>query len=371
MDLELKDIARELLQRTLPQLLSHAHNGFRAVRHEMPFPTEQGFLGPEITHIGDVFQRAILAEALASASTVTHTSLDGILDREIAYLISCRRMQGVCGWSYFPGLLELPPDADDLAQVIIALVACGRPHDIVRFCLPSLSVLLEEDSYPDGAFETWIVPRTRNAEQELQVRWIRQAWGWGPDAEVMANLLYALHLYDALRFQSVIRRGAEFLASRQADDGSWKSTWYHGHFYGTWMCLRLFCAAGLEGEALRKGLLFLQKSRREDGAWGWQQSSDPLSTAFALMGLSDCLTLAGFPATSAPVLDASEILDHANLAALYLRSFANTHQEWPDVPFIRMELGRPTGRPWQVLSYGNSLMTAAFVMKAACALLRP
>ena len=38
---------------------------------------------------------------------------------------------------------------------------------------------------------------------------------------VMANLLHALHLYDATRFAAALERGLNFIEKTQAADGSW------------------------------------------------------------------------------------------------------------------------------------------------------
>src|SRR6185369_3155358 len=113
------------------------------------------------------------------------------------YLIESRQRSGIGGWKYFPELRELPPDADDLAQIMHVLHRWGRRDAIDAYCTRPLEVVLNDNSHPDGSFETWIVPKSnRSGDEDLQERWIEMAWGSGPDAEVMANLLYALAEID-------------------------------------------------------------------------------------------------------------------------------------------------------------------------------
>src|SRR5206468_678996 len=141
----------------------------------------------------------------------------------------------------------------------------------------------------DGSFETWIIPaHDRSAEQERQLGAARQHWGTGADAEVMANLLYALTLYDAPRFVAECRRGAECVERLQQADGSWSCRWYFGPFYGTYTCTRLIHALSPHADSLERAADFLRGAQRPDGSWGQPsaRSGDALSTALALLALA-------------------------------------------------------------------------------------
>ena len=155
-----------------------------------------------------------------------------------------------------------------------------------------LNVLLRDNAYPDGSIETWIVPRSgRTSVQERQAFFNETRWGVGPDSEVMANLLYGLHLYDSSRFQGTIRSGITFLLDRQDASGSWASRWYIGPYYGTYVVLRLLEATGDTVTEARRALAFLLESQRADGGWGLSGAdSDPLCTALALLALRYCHT---------------------------------------------------------------------------------
>jgi len=325
---------------------------FADAAHVMTFPAEQGFRDPNAIHTGDIFTRALLADALIEAHSA-FGQLDDLIAAELDYLEDARRRDGIGGWSYFPRLSELPPDADDLAQVMIAMLRGGRRETVRATCERPLEVLFRDNARDDGSFETWIVPTNhRSDDQQLQARWIAKAWGDGPDPEVIANLLHALILYDADRFRDRVAGGVEYLESRQQRDGSWTGTWYWGPFYGTYVAIRLLNRWGGAAHCIEAATDFLHAAQRDDGGWGWSDQSDALSTALAVLALvesgrTDCKSL--------------------DSALAYLAAHRDDDAGWPEVPFIRMDLGRPRGHVHQTLRYGSRLVTTGFVLKAALA----
>ena len=191
----------ELARPALVHLIGEWRHGFPEAAHVIPFPLAQGFTDARELHRGDVFPRALIAEALAAADRLAGGQLAPLVSAEADYLLAQRRRQGVGGWSYFPTLPELPPDADDLAQVMQVFLCAGRREWLASFCEAPLRVLLADQRRADGSFETWILPADdRSEEEELQARWVSRAWGAGADPEVVANLHYALTLYDRERF---------------------------------------------------------------------------------------------------------------------------------------------------------------------------
>lgn len=345
--------AWEILARdALFALVRQWQRGFDEARHVLPFPPEQGFSGSRTLYAGDVFARALICDALCDAHE-HWGQLDALIDAEIEHLLAARRTTGVQGWSYFPEVSELPPDADDLAQVMTVLARRGRRASLRETCEPPLEVLLRDNARPDGSFETWIVPRDRRtAEQQLQAEWIERAWGGGCDVEVVANVLHALRLYDAARFAEPLAAGARYLTGCQAPDGSWPSTWYWGPYYGTYAVLRVLAAVPEAGAAVRAGAAFLSGAQRADGSWGWGECGDPLSTALALAALAGAgalETCAGAPALA------------------YLEAARGDDQLFTATPLVRMDLGRATGHVHQTLAYGSRAVSTGFVLKAALA----
>ncbi|MBC1189777.1 prenyltransferase/squalene oxidase repeat-containing protein [Microcystis aeruginosa CS-558/01A06] len=330
--------------------------GFGEARHIMVFAQEQGFSSSQEYQYGDVFQRALIADALCDVDEQLGGLLQPLLKEEVNYLLNCQRTTGIGGWSYFPDLPELSPDADDLAQIMQVLFRLGHGAEIVKFCETPLKFLLEDCAYPDGSFETWIIPQNqRTPEQENQAKWAKEAWGTGPDTDVIANLVYALWLYDSQRFSDQIKQGISYLESQQQADGSWLSSWYHGPYYGTYVCLRLLAATKPDSPAISRASNFLKTHQHSDGGWGLTEDSDSLSTALSLLGLAAVAKLGG----------GEENNNLATPALSFLQSCQQPDKAWENCQFIRMEVGRASGQVYQILSYGSRTITSTFVMKAA------
>ena len=324
---------------------------FRDAGHSMVFPHFLGFTGDHERHYGDVFQRAIIADALCDADDALGGALRPPIRREVTYLVGRRLTRGVGGWSYFPTLPELPPDADDLGQVIQVLVRSGCASLADEHAAAALRVLFGDCTLADGSFETWIIPaRDRSAEQQRQLDAAREKWGTGPDAEVMANLLYALTLYDAPRFAVECRQGAEYIERVQQRDGSWTCRWYFGPYYGTYACARSLRALRSGAASLTRAADFIRRAQNPDGSWSQpsSKSGDALSTALALLGLA-----AAMPASDVE----SEDMTRATRARAWLEENGDG-DGWPSCVFIR---------PSKLHSYGSRPITTAYVMKAALA----
>jgi len=340
---------QDLAWQALHYMIEQWHVGFGEARHVMEFPPEAGFSGPQYQR-GDVFQRALFADILCDADHVLSGQLCSVIDGEIRYLLE-QRARGRCGWSYFANLPELPADADDLAQIVQVLWRSGHQDEIQQYCAEPIAILLEDNRHADGSIETWILPGSGLTEAERrQAEFARTTWGTGPDPDVMANLLYALSLINQEQFQDQIQSGLTYLIKRQKADGSWNSTWYHGPFYGTYVCVRLLIRVSPECEAIRLAADFLARGQSADGNWG-----NPLDTCLALLGLA-CVQTTRFAA--------SRYDDLAGRALAYLQA-SYKDGSWPRCEFIRMDTGRASRSQSPVLSYGSRTMTTALVLKAA------
>lgn len=322
--------------------------GFGEVRHIMHLSQQEGFSNSQEYHYGDIFQRALITDALCDANELLNGQLQPWLDYEVNYLVNCRLNSGVGGWSYFPSVPEVAPDADDLGQVMQALLRSGHEAEVREYCEAPLSVLLTDNAKADGSFETWIVPaKNRTLEQERQVEFNQTRWGTGPDNEVMANLLYALTLYEPRLFAETIQQGVTYLEAQQESDGSWTSKWYYGPYYGTYVCLRLFAVARPDSPAIQSALNFLRRQQLTTGGWGLQQdSSDPLSTALALLGLAVVQENNNAPSD----------FDRAERALVYLQQSQAADRGWSSIQFIRPRMNEP---------YSSRTITSLYVLKAA------
>ncbi len=333
----------------LQKTLTEWRRGFGEARHLMNFSWDQGFSGASEVQAGDVYQRSLLAEALSEAACLAGSDLEPAVAHEIGYLLGRAQSQQPGGWSYFPELPELPADADDLAQMIRLLCTSGRRDLVASRCEPPLAALLQTGVHPDGSIETWILPaQLQLRSQQRQAQFVELAWGTGPDPEVMANLLHALHVYDAARFAETVDRGLDFIERAQADDGSWSSTWYHGPFYGVFVATRALAAARPSSAALARAIEFLCKSQLPDGGWGLDGSSDALSTSLALLAL------------------APDDVERATSALRWLEA-ARGEDGWRGCPFVQMNVNRASGGPISTVFYSSRTITTAFVLRAALA----
>ena len=336
-------LATRMLDRAIDALVDEVSQGAPEATHVLAFPRAQGFAVTQDLQSGDVFQRAVLLEALAAIDCAGLRDLGGLIAREAEYLLGRQRIYPPGGWSYFPDLDELPADADDLAQCIRALIAAGRREAAAGAAAEPLAALLDTGRIAPGRYETWIMPRvSQDARHARQRWWIEHGWGRGADCEVMANLVIALSRLDARAHAGVIGECRTAIAAMQGADGHWPSSWYHGPFYPGWICS---AALGPGTEPAARWRAALREMQNSDGGWGWRDGSDALSTAFAMLTLAP-----GDPAMPA--------------ARAYLEAMQEADGMWPGAFWIRMELGRASGPVHTILSYGSRAIGAGFAVQA-------
>ncbi len=329
-----KDAWQALAWQALRYIVDQWHLGFGEARHVMEFPPNLGFSGPQCQR-GDTFQRALIADTLCDVNEELGGALHEVLETEVEYLLS-RKGPDIGGWAYFPELPELPPDADDLAQIMQVLWSSGHRGELRDHCDKPLSIVLG-GANDDGSFESWIIPLSDRTEQETrQLQFARTTWGTGADPEVVANLLYALALIDRKRYSREIERGLRYLEKMQLHDGSWESTWYQGPFYGTYVCLRLLA----EGQVTRhsrpvhQAAAFLLASQNPDGGWGLGASSNALDTSLALLGLAT---------VPRDALDSRQVSENISRALEFLEQCTDKRDGGlPSCKFIQMDVGRGT-----------------------------
>lgn len=240
-------------------------------------------------HCSDTFQRAILNNCLIDITDKYHIDAADFIQREINYLIELRNHDSVGGWSYYPTVREIAADADDLGQIIQLFIKSGHPGLVEKYCEPAIKIALENKYNKDGGIATWLIPNTNRTEiQEKQIFFNETKWGTGPDMEVVANFIYALHLYNPEKYNQYILDAVDYIIKGQHEDGYWNSRWYYGSMYGTYICLRLlksYISYSISQISIELALDFLRIIQNEDGGFGLYKGypSDSLSTAFAIM----------------------------------------------------------------------------------------
>lgn len=344
------------LTRFADRLAREHRLGYPEMQHRMRFAVKDGFSVADEVHTGDVFQRALVGWVMPPLVDQGYGCSRELIEENLARLIDMRRPGERGGWSYFPTLPELPPDADDLAQIIQAFLAAAgeNPH---RWFDEPISLVLSRARENDGLVETWILDPQVDEDRMERYRWsVATHWGRGVDPEVIANFLYALSIWDAGRFRRDIEAGAEWVARSQDPKGFWKSTWYVGPYYGTYVCMRYLATVRPGDASLNRARAWLLRTQRSDGGWGDSHQSWPLQTALGLLG---CLV------SSCGGWDA-ELESAVHRAIKYLCLTQREDGLWSPSPFIQMDVHRARGDAPEYLYYSSATISSVF---AAAALL--
>jgi squalene-hopene/tetraprenyl-beta-curcumene cyclase len=263
------------------------------------------------------------------------------------YVAQARLKERAGGWSYFPGLPELPPDLDSLAAALLlfARIAPG----LTGLCQEPIGLALANQQ-ADGSLETWIVaPRDGPAQREAMERGIRYYWGKGSDADVLAHFGHALLTFDSRRYGDTVARIIPVIVSKQHPDGYWSVPWYCGPYYGTGLCLRLLRECRQAEAAAGRAVQFLRDSQNQDGCWGRGQMA-PMDTALALWALS-CGLAPERPRGQERALDA-------------LIEMQASQGCWTGAPWIQMGIGRAGGNITRVATYHSTTLTTAFCLRS-------
>lgn len=348
---------KELFEKGIQHLLDEQKKGFINTKHSMVFSKEI-FLVEEELQVTDIFQRALILDTFIYGNQKTNLNLDTIIISELDYLYNSRRKDEIGAWSYFPDLMELPADVDDLAQILQAYCHYYPKSFFEDLFEIPIQTTLKQQANEDFGWESWILPKENlTKEQQLQYKWIHKGWGTGSDVDVVANFLYALNLYDKERFENDIQKGLQFLYNKQ-DQGAWGSTWYHGLNYGTFVSIKAIAQNNGNKEVISNALNFLFKSRRPDGGWGLEdQESDSLQTALALLGVS----------IASNYLEKEIDSKWLDKSLQFLAKRYTENEGWESCPFIKMPMGRPIGFIHTILTYESAPITTSFVTRACAA----
>jgi squalene-hopene/tetraprenyl-beta-curcumene cyclase len=227
------------------------------------------------------------------------------------------------------------PDLDDTAVVVMAMDRARR--------------------LGKGGRYTAAVARARAWVEGLQSR----DGGWGAfdadnDHEFLNNIPFSDHgalldppspdltarcvsmlaqLGETQATSPALSRGLSYLRRTQRPDGAWYGRWGVNYIYGTWSALCALHAAGVAPEApeMRKATAWLLSIQNADGGWGEDGDSyrldydghrgapsAPSQTAWALLGLM-----------------AGGVVDHSGVARgiAYLRRTQQPDGSWQEEPY--------------------------------------
>lgn len=333
------------LQKGLDFIKSDFDRNYAELKHIMYLSKNtDGFENDTEIHYSDIFQRALINDYIFDIAQKKRFNCRSLIIHEIEYLLENQNKDIIGAWTYFPTVKEIAPDIDDLAQIIQLFVKTNNRCLIDKYCKYPIDIALDSKYNKCGGIGTWIIPNeNRSSFQEKQIFFNETKWGCGPDVEVVANFIYALHLYDAKAYNGIISKAIDYIIRNQDVDGYWKSRWYYGNIYGTYICLRLLSQYVNKRTMTSVSICkdFLRYSQNKDGGYGLEanEESDMLSTAFALL----CLKLFS-----------EEFHNNIYCAELFLKQHQCQDGSWKATNFIKPKFEKP---------YKSKTLTTALVLK--------
>jgi hypothetical protein len=341
-------------------LLEQADCGFPEIVHEMGFPRRAGFRVHGDLQSSDVFARAVLAPILLDIAALRDdpalaARMQRIARREAEYVAATKLCAVAGGWSYFPGLPELPPDADSLAAATILFARVAPEH--LALCAEPIELALRSQTR-EGGISTWIVsPSDPPQRRRRMLSGIHRYWGEDTAVDVGARFFFALNAADAQRYRDAIAAGVGYLRQQRQADGSWTGEWYQGATYPSLLAMELLDARRCIDLAHDPLAAWLRGAQREDGGWGGRHTYAQ-DTALALWQLA---RYAGETVDSAVCRRGLERL----LVMQTERGY------WKASPWIKMDIGRAQGRILRRVTHGSATLTTAFCLRSLLLLSRP
>jgi len=329
------------IQKGLEFIQKDFNHNFTDLKHIMYLSHREGFSSGDNIHVGDIFQRALVADCLLDVQKKYKIDLEKYINHEIDYFIKNTTKDKI--WSYFKTVQEILADADDLGQILQFFYRANKIDLIKQETSKAINILLNDRYHEDGGIETWIIPnKDKTDNQKIQEHFNETKWGKGPDVEVMANFLYSIVMCDLKKYGDKILISINYLITKQNQVGYWQSRWYYGKYYGTFVCLRLLTHLNSKNYdfSIQNALKFLCATQNKDGGWGTSKNSDPLNTSYAILTLK----LYKF-------MFKNEILDGIN----YLEKNQNQSGSWNAVDFIEPKSYQP---------YKSEVLTTSIVLKA-------
>jgi len=332
------------------RLVAFQKDGFQEAVHHLRLPR----ILPHGLHYETfpalLSHRAVAFDALADAYQAGLPVPYRALNAEALAMLRSKHRHVRGGWNYIEQVTELPPDCDDLGQVLQALYWLGGAA-LASTCEDGLRLACDAID-PDGGINTWIIDYGSHAlADESVLAYLPVMGGWGVHSEVVANLLSGILLYDRERFDQQLRQSARYLVSVQEEAGFWKSKWYAGPYYGTYKVVavlnQLVPTNPHLTTSLERAKTFVLDAQNADGGWG-EHRSEPLSTALALLALSE-------------TCGHNDVEDAHTSGLKWLLTTQASDGSWAACPWIAF----PTVDGLVV--HGSSTITTAFCLKALIA----
>ncbi len=186
------------------------------------------------------------------------------------------------------------PDLDDTAVVAWAMHQAHNSDEYTESVRRALDWLVGMQS-EDGGFAAFDADNTYFSLNRIPFA-DHGALLDPPTSDVTARVVTVLARVGRPEDKAALSRAIAFLRAEQEADGSWFGRWGTNYIYGTWSVLTaLALAAGRQDPAVRKGVDWLKSRQNADGGWGESNdsyaratnkaASTPYQTAWALLGL--------------------------------------------------------------------------------------
>jgi len=217
---------------------------------------------------------------------------DGTLNETLWWLLRNQRRTrhpytgskpGGWGWTHLSGCV---PDADDTAGTLLALAELGEPENS-KAASSGLRWLLDLQN-GDGGWPTfcrgWGKLAFDRSAPDLTAHALRALWAWR-------------RVIGAGELRRAVSRGIQYLERAQRADGAWTPLWFGSQHtrdrsngvFGTARVLAAWRDLGRrEAAHARRGVAFLLSAQNGDGAWGAEAGAPPTveETACAVEALS-------------------------------------------------------------------------------------
>ncbi|WP_454960560.1 hypothetical protein [Capnocytophaga leadbetteri] len=168
---------------------------YAELKHTMYLGNAEGFENTCQVHTSDTFQRALLDDCLYTIAQIYQLPITSFFEEEYHYFME-RINPEVGAWQYFPSVQEIAPDIDDLAQIMQFFIHIGKKDEIAKHCQKAIDTAINSRSCANEGIETWILPKHNLTPLQQKQQYFNESkWDTGPDVEVVANFLYALHLF--------------------------------------------------------------------------------------------------------------------------------------------------------------------------------
>jgi hypothetical protein len=173
-------------------------------------------------------------------------------------------------WGYS---LNSPADLDDTSLAMQTLILLGIPQNI--------AILTPFHNRKMNAYSTFA---NQINPKPITDPSVENNVGIHPEINASAyNLFHMLNLSTKINYNLLVKF--------QTKQGYWPGYFYSGHFYSTYLNMKLLCAARPQSKQTLLGLQFIKSSQHANGSWG--NPANAYDTALALNTLLDCGAVAG------------------------------------------------------------------------------